>query len=120
MEEIEEKYRGMYFIGFGFNYLVIFDCMDIIVWNMSIKKFQCEVLFFKLFYMLFWINFIVVEMNNLYLVCQIVIINNDRYLIIINIGQGDICIFINVENVDVFNLVQSFMKDFYDFGIIYI
>lgn len=39
MEEIEEKYRGMYFIGFGFNYLVIFDCMDIIVWNMSIKKF---------------------------------------------------------------------------------
>lgn len=45
MEEIEEKHRGMYFTGFGFNHLVIFDCMDIIAWNMSIKKPQCETLF---------------------------------------------------------------------------
>lgn len=29
MEEIEEKHRGMYFTGFGFNYLVIFDVMNI-------------------------------------------------------------------------------------------
>lgn len=67
--------------------------------------------------MYFWINFTAVEMNNSHSVCQIVTINNDRYLIITNTGQGDICIPINAENADVLNLVQSFMKDSYDLGI---
>lgn len=35
MEEIEEKHRGVYFTCFGFGYLVIFDVMNIIAWNMN-------------------------------------------------------------------------------------
>lgn len=50
-------------------------------------------------------------------VCQIVTTNNERYLIITNTGQGDICIPITDENKDVLTLLQSFMKDSNEQGI---
>lgn len=42
--------------------------------------------------------------------------NNERYLIITNTGQGDICIPINADNAEVLTLLQSFMKDPNDLG----
>ncbi|XP_061162742.1 uncharacterized protein LOC133171961 [Saccostrea echinata] len=60
------------------------------------------------------------ETNSSQPMCQIVSVGNERYIVITNTGQGDICIPIAADNSEVLTMLQNYIKDSSEQGTVFL